>query len=302
MGATNETSKLLWARPLPAAAQPERRTLVLPDGYRTSVYVHRQSGGSTKLPVVYLHGIQSHPGWFGGSASHIASCGHEVWQVTRRGSGLNTVDRGHADSAGQLIADVEAACRAASRAHSGGPVHLVGVSWGGKLAACYAAGASRGVELASLTLIAPGIVPKVDVSAAVKLAIGVSLLCWARRSFKIPLSDVALFTDNERMREYLRADPHRLHQATARFLLISRLLARQLARSADACLDVPTTLILAGRDRIIDNVKTQELLRKLAAESLEVATLEGCHTLEFEADPTALYQSLAAALARGEPA
>jgi alpha-beta hydrolase superfamily lysophospholipase len=301
MDTASQTSKLPWARPIGQIAMPEARELALPDGYRTSVYVHRASAASDKLPVVYLHGIQSHPGWFGGSAAHMASCGHEVWQATRRGSGLNAVDRGHADSARQLVEDVEAACQAASHTSGDGAVHLVGVSWGGKLAACYACSANRRARLASLTLIAPGIVPTVDVNPAVKLAIGISLLCCPRRRFRIPLSDVGMFTDNEQMREYLRQDAFRLHRATARFLMASAVLGRELAKSP-GCIDVPTTLVLASRDRIIQNRAAEQAVRELDSGCLEVITLQGCHTLEFEEDPTPLYGSLSSSLDRGERA
>ncbi|HAU36213.1 MAG TPA: hypothetical protein DCX07_00665, partial [Phycisphaerales bacterium] len=60
-----------------------------------------------------------------------------------------------------MLQDTEIACRLAAVV-AGPKVHLVGVSWGGKLATAYAAWARRGVEIASLTLVAPGIVPRVD--------------------------------------------------------------------------------------------------------------------------------------------
>ncbi len=299
MNAAGEIPELPFARPLDGS-RPQRREIVLSDGYRTSAYVHAQAHAVKNAPVVYLHGIQSHPGWFVGSAASMGKGGWEVWQVTRRGSGLNRRDRGDAPSAGQLLADVETACRAAEREGDADRVHLVGVSWGGKLAGCYAGWADRTVKLASLTLIAPGIVPRVDVAGLTKLAIGLSLLVCPRRRFDIPLSNVELFTDNPSMREYLRRDSCRLHRATARFLRISRSLDGMLRRSPVRP-DFPVTLILAGRDRIIDNARTQESTARLAGEHLEVRQLEGAHTLDFEPDPQPLYQALADALARGEP-
>jgi acylglycerol lipase len=245
---------------------------------------------------VYLHGIQSHPGWFVGSAASMADRGHAVFQVTRRGSGENVVDRGHARSAGQLLDDVAAAIRFAKDQTGADAVHLAGVSWGGKLAAAYAADASRAGDVASLTLIAPGIAAQVDVPLRTKLAIGASLLCCPKRRFDIPLSDVDLFTDNEPMRQYLRDDPFRLHRATARFLFISRLLDRSLRRTPPGAITAPTTLLLATRDRIIDNPATESTLHRLAPKHLTVHTLDGAHTLEFESDPTPLHAALADAL------
>jgi len=55
-------------------------------------------------------------------------------------------------------------------------------------------------------------------------------------------------------------------------------------------------LLLADRDRIIDNAATGALMRRLAGRGLRVIELAGAHTLEFEPDPTPLYQALAEAL------
>jgi len=260
------------ARPMEAGRMWRRVSLELPDGYRTSAYFHEPPGDYALGTVVYLHGIQSHPGWFAGSASALAARGHRVLQVTRRGSGDNRTDRGHARSAGQLLDDVAAACRFAERCD---------------------------VPLASLTLIAPGLAPKVSIRPGTKLAVAMSLACCPRRTFEIPLADVELFTDSEPMREYLRRDRCRLLRATGRFLYVSRRLDQLLRRSPPGGLKMPVTLILAERDRIIDNAATRRLTERLAGERLEVKTLPGAHTLEFEPRPEPLYQALADALRRG---
>jgi len=302
-----ETTSLNPARAVPADRWPRLRHLHLGDGYRTGVFVHcpppesKKSKKSNRLPVVYAHGIQSHPGWFVGSAMALAEAGHAVYQVTRRGSGANQHARGHAASAGQLLRDVDAACRFAEDDAPSDAVHLVGVSWGGKLLASYAAAAQRSVRIASLTLIAPGVVPRVDVPFGTKLGIALALLVSPRRQFDIPLSEPALFTGNEPMLEYLRRDPLRLHRATARFLYASRRLDIILRRARQGCIDVPTTLLLARDDRIIDNAATREAIERLSAGRAAVRQFDGAHTLEFEPDPTALYGAIVDAVAAGRP-
>ncbi len=59
-------------------------------------------------------------------------------------------------------------------------------------------------------------------------------------------------------------------------------------------------LVLAIRDKIIDNARTRSLISRLCGEHLEVKHLPGAHTLEFEEDPEPFYQVLVDALARGE--
>jgi len=298
MASDGDNPGLAWARRPPRL--PRRRSLRLPDGYKTVVYLYDAPPAPGRLPVVYLHGIQSHPGWFSGSAADLAAGGHPVLQPLRRGSGTARFARGHAASAGQLLDDVAAACRLAAEIHDAPRVHLLGVSWGGKLAACYAASGRKDVSLASLTMVAPGIAPRLDVSPAVKLAIGLSLLIRPRRLFAIPLNEEALFTDNEEMREYLRSDQHRLRRATASFFYASRRLDGMLKRARPGCWRIPTTLVLAERDRIIDNEATLRLAAKLAGDLLRVHTLPGCHTLEFEPDRQPLFHALAEAVARGD--
>jgi len=291
------------SRPLPAAMQPARAVLPLNDGYQTCVYVYRPAGRTSLSPVVYLHGIQSHPGWFVGSASALAKAGHPVFLPVRRGSGENTADRGHAQSARQLLDDVETACRFVLERTGAERLHLLGVSWGGKLAATYAASADRGVDLATLTLVAPGIAAKVDVVLGTKLSVAMALLVSPRRQFDIPLNDPALFTSNETMREYLRGDAHRLHKATGRFLYVSYCIDGRLRRAERGAIKMPTTLLLSARDRIIDNDATEAVVKKLTGRRALVQSFEGDHTLEFEPDPSAYFEALVQAVARrGEKA
>ncbi|MHC4295345.1 MAG: alpha/beta hydrolase, partial [Planctomycetota bacterium] len=210
MKAEDDRSETSFAHLPPECPPPQCTSLILGDGYDTSVYVHESHGEVNRLPVVYLHGIQSHPGWFARSAAMLAKRGHTVFQVTRRGSGDNRTLRGHARSAGQLLEDVETALDFATSEVGSSRIHLVGISWGGKLATCFALDPQYRERLASLTLIAPGIAPRVNIAITTRLAVGLSLLICPKRRFDIPLNDVALFTDNEQMREYLRCDPLRL--------------------------------------------------------------------------------------------
>ena len=63
-------------------------------------------------------------------------------------------------------------------------------------------------------------------------------------------------------------------------------------------LSLPTTLLLARRDRIIDNAATQAIIHRLTAGKAKVEELDACHTMDFEPDPTAFYTRLTAAVAK----
>ncbi len=289
---------------LPFAAEigpedlPERLNLILPDGYATGIYHHRPRGGAARLPVLYAHGIQSHPGWFVGSAAALAKRGRPVFQATRRGSGLNRAARGGAKSARQLLDDTRAACRFVLDQTGFDALHLLGASWGGKLLAAHAITGDE--HVASLTLAYPGIATKVDVSARTKAAIGLSLLFCPRRKFDIPLSDAELFTDNHAKRQYLRNDQYRLQRATARFMYASYRLDRMLAKAPRGAIKVPTTLILSRRDRIIDNRATCAIVERLTAGRCSVKEFDSAHTIDFEPDPFPYYDFLARTLEEHE--
>ncbi len=277
---------------------PERETLTLADGYQTGVFRHRAAENRGLAPVLYLHGIQSHPGWFFGSAARLARNGHEVFQVTRRGSGANQVDRGHARSTGQLLTDVRTAVRFVLEKTGSQRLSLAGVSWGGKLAAAYCAAPENTGQIASLTLVAPGIVSRVDVSPAIKLKIAACLLARPRAKFAIPLDEPELFTDNPPMQEFLRTDPLALHRATARFMYVSRRLDRLIARAKKGSLEMPVTLILSRDDKIIDSDAVRTVVMRLTNERAEVISLDGRHTLEFQQDPSEFNQALIDACAK----
>lgn len=281
----------------PSGQWPDRELLRLSDGYETGVFRHRPETRSDLPPVLYLHGIQSHPGWFFRSAAKLAENGHDVFQVTRRGSGANRTDRGHARSAGQLLKDVETAVEFIVEQTGCQCVALAGVSWGGKLAAAYCA-SSDTKAVCSLTLIAPGIAARVDVSAATKLKIAGCLLTRPRAEFDIPLDDPELFTDNEPMREFLGTDRLALHRASARFMYASRRLDRMISRAAEGAVSMPVTLILSDDDQIIDTRAVDRIVTRLTGGRAETVTLSGKHTLEFQADPADFHEALLRACAK----
>jgi len=271
----------------------EELTVTLPDGYEA--YARYWAPADCRGGVLYLHGIQSHCGWYEDSASSLREAGLAVLQPDRRGSGRNHADRGDADSAQQLIDDAFA-CAAVLRDRCGHDrVHLLGVSWGGKLAAAMHATSDRCT--ASLTLIAPGLFPIISVSNAEKLRIGWAMVSGNQSLFDIPLNDAELFTADPRWIDFFNADPLRLDQATARFYLASRRMDR-VALSLGKARPVPIHVFLAGEERIIDNEATLQFVRRLPWPRRFTTTYpRSRHTLEFGPDREAYLRDAAQWLA-----
>jgi acylglycerol lipase len=270
--------------------QPQDRLYKTADGTELPMRVWQPE--RPRATVVYLHGIQSHSGWYEASSRHLATAGVAVYQLDRRGSGLDRGhERGHVDRAEVWLADVAAAAELARGETGVSTVHLLGVSWGGKLA--LACAVARPDLYKSLMLAAPGILSRIDISLTEKLRIAWCLATGqGRRRFPIPLADPAIFTANPERMGFVTADPLSLRDATARFLYESRRLDG-MARRAAQRVRLPVFLALAETDRIIDNAPTMALVEAMPDPHRKIVTYPGAHhTLEFEADPSVYFADL----------
>lgn len=262
---------------------PTRQAWSFSDGYQAQGRFWPATTDQPPYAYLYLHGIQSHGRWFEGSASLLAQGGCPVILADRRGSGLNTEQRGDTPSIERWLLDLDDLADWAEGRFGISRFALVGVSWGGKLALAWAQRNSQRVCRA--LLIAPGVFPAVDCSFLSRMRIAGSLVTGGKRRFEIPLSDPALFTDNPAGQTFIRDDPLKLTAATARFLYGSRRLDSGLRHSAANSLAAPTTLLTAGDDRIIRNEPTRAWLERVCVSPPIIEELPGAHTLEFAADP-----------------
>lgn len=271
----------------PPKTPPRLRTWTLSDGYVMQGRVW--GGGDPDIAehgrelVLYLHGIQSHGGWFERSAAELAAPQRVVLLPDRRGSGLNAAERGDVAHWRRWLDDLDELLSCARRDYEVERVSVVGVSWGGKLALSWLCARRPAVE--RVVLIAPGLAPAVDVSRRTKFQIVRALLTDPRRLFPIPLNDPALFTDSPAARGFIEEDPLKLTHATARFLYHSRNLDRLLSKEPPGAITAECHLFLAGRERIVRNAPTEALVRKLVKGSPNVRFFPTArHTLEFEED------------------
>lgn len=262
---------------------PLLATQVASDGYEIHLLVW-PAEGPLRGRVAILHGVQSHGGWYHGLGRTLAAAGYEAYFPDRRGSGANQTDRGHASSSRRLVADVAELLGELRTRTPAVPTTLAGISWGGKTAVVTAAGYPALVD--ALALICPGLQPRVGVSHRERLAIALALLLNRRKTFAIPLSDPALFTDSPAGRRFIAADPLGLHAGTAGLMAASFFMDRRVRR-VPRRVHQPALLMLAGRDRIVDNRKTLAYFERIASKEKRVIDYpEAHHTLEFEADPT----------------
>jgi alpha-beta hydrolase superfamily lysophospholipase len=261
------------------------------DGYPLHVAVW-PAVGLAKARVVVLHGVQSHGGWYHSLGRTLAARGYDAHFPDRRGSGANTRERGHAPSAQRLLDDIREYLRVLRETNAGLPVALAGISWGGKLAVLTAADSPELVD--ALALICPGLHPRVGVAPRERLRIAWAYFTRPRKTFPIPLSDPALFTDSAEGQAFIAADPLGVREATASLLAASTFIDRRVRR-APGRVHQPALLMLAGHDRIVNNDRTRAYFESLASRDKRLIEYpEGHHTLEFDPDPTRYALDLAA--------
>ncbi|MBC7821122.1 MAG: alpha/beta fold hydrolase, partial [Planctomycetaceae bacterium] len=238
--------------------------------------------------VVALHGIQSHGGWYEYSCQRMCDAGYDVLFVDRRGSGENAARRGDAPHGDRLINDVVHVLvevrRRRDRVDPQIPVVLLAVSWGGKLAAITAARRPELVE--ALALLYPGLCSRVRPTSLQRARLWLARKLDIRhKRIEIPLNDPALFTAEPRWQEFIRHDPLVLRDVTSGFLLAHQDLTRE-SLAAAPLIRCPTLLMLAGRDRIIDNAATKDWSRRLGTREFTLHEYPDVqHTLEFEPHP-----------------
>ncbi len=259
------------------------------DGYRWK-YRRYAAHGTPRGELVFVHGIQSHAGWYEHSCTRYSQAGYQVSFLDRRGAGMNAEARG--DSPGgfrRLIDDLAefltALPRTAPRGHTVArlPVFLGAISWGGKLAVALERRHPGLID--GLMLFCPGFSSRVRPTLGQRLLILLSRLFRPRKYFPIPLNDPELFTANPRWLPFLRDDPLRLHQATARLLVDSVRLDGYL-RFVPKYVHVPVLMLLADQDRIVNNARVRAFVNRLATPDKETIEYPRAHhTLEFEPDP-----------------
>src|SRR5688572_22721558 len=128
------------------------------DGTKLAVRVAGKSG--THTPLLMLHGLQSHSGWFVQSQTFLANLGFPVYAMDRRGSGRSEGARGECTDFHQMAVDVRAVANHARSVHETDQVNVFGHCFGTIPAALFATSFPK--HVASLVMASSGIFTKVN--------------------------------------------------------------------------------------------------------------------------------------------
>jgi alpha-beta hydrolase superfamily lysophospholipase len=247
--------------------------------------------GKPGLPVViYLHGIEGHSAWFENTAAVLSQRGITVYAPDRRGSGLNPRDRGHLNDYKEFLSDVEATMRRVSSLYVGHPIVLMANCWSARAAAIIArqdykpVTGSIGTPLSGLVLTCPAIFTKADFDSTTKLKIFYE---WIQGSYRllrywpIPLT-TEMFTNNPPYLDYVENDTLRLKEATTSFYAQTFIMNWRAKRAAPF-IDLPTIVLQAGSDRIVDIEKLEAWYAKIKTSQKTMRIFpDAVHSLDFD--------------------
>ncbi|MHC4562768.1 MAG: alpha/beta fold hydrolase [Planctomycetota bacterium] len=257
----------------------EVKTYLAADGQELAYVYHRRVDTKANAAIVYLHGIESHAGWFDEAADMLCRHGYDVFCLDRRGSGMNRENRGlasgHIESWEQLLSDVEAFVKPLGEQYD--TVALTGLSWGGKLALAY--GLTYPDQVDGLVLVTPGMRSRVSGEACTALQV---LFSAPDDPVKIPI-EPEMFTETPVYPDKLRRDPLRLHYATAKFFIEGVELDRHIDKMMPTNA-LPILLVLAGKDQIIDNPAVTNIVKRGKQEILDIVIFsDQTHSVQFDA-------------------
>lgn len=270
---------------MPSSSNSEIRTFLAPDRKELAYVAYSPAEDATQEPVfLYLHGIESHAGWFRDAAELLKNAGYPVYCFDRRGSGINRENRGHPSGhvphGVDLLEDLHAWIDHLRSIHPTRSFFLTGLSWGGKYALAY--DLTHPGVIDGLVLITPGIKPKIGLGFGERLTVLRDILVSPRRQHRIPIQP-EMFTDTPRHVDFIRNDPLRLHTVSARFLWASRHMDRLLDR-ADGSNHAPVLLFLAGKDRIIDNEATRRFFARRPGRGVKILEYaDQTHSIQLDA-------------------
>jgi len=260
-----------------------------------TVYGERTRG----VPVVMLHGLQSHSGWFAQSANSLAEAGHPVYAMDRRGSGLSRSPRGECDGLDEMLADIAAVIEQAKQRHRTDSVHLLGHCFGAIPAAAYTCAHPERVR--TLILSTPGLYTYSDLSLPQKLRLAGASLTRREIYLPVPLETEA-FTEDAGYQTFIRSDPLSLREATGSFFLSVRDARRSIARHERA-LVMPVFMACAGGDTICNNRANLEFMQRIPSPRKWILAYPNArHILEFSPEKPVFFRDLAAWLREAEEA
>ncbi len=236
----------------------------------SKLYYDCWSAGWEEPCVIYLHGLESHMGWFLNLAEFLNSKGINVYAFDRRGSGLNKHTSRNFSSR-YMSSDLKIFIDLVKKEHPASNIFLIGLCLGGKIAVDFFSYHKDCLD--GLILISPSLKSKLKFSLSDKL----SILFRPNSMLNVPIKDT-MFTSNEKYLKYIKNDSLRLRHIPAEHLLEIVKMERHL-KKASGNIKLPVLLMLAGIDEIIDTIAVRRWYEKLPSTDKTLKFYKSYHHL-----------------------
>ncbi len=256
----------------------EIKEIIASDGYQLKYYLWNNQGN--KGVVFYIPGYMSHTLWQEPQLEALSSIGYKVVGMDRRGGGINQNNAGDAPSIKQLLDDHEIIVTREGNTNGN---HIWGWCLGGVIAINFVFHTRNVID--SLVLSAPSIFPQTHlIERATKMgahpeddSVGIDL------PLAIQEND---FTTGPALEGFILKDELRTKKITYRFYQIQKKMCQYAwMKIQGERLKIPTVLILAKKDVIVDNQLTQQIF--LSLENCKTVFVDTEHGIHFE-NPKAL--------------
>lgn len=271
--------------------------LSIPTREGIAVSVRLFGADGSRAPLLMVHGLQSHSGWFSQSAAYVASLGHPVYVIDRRGSGLSQAMRGDSKDFMEWAADIKIVSNYAMQKHHGRQVYLLGHCFGAIPATVYAE--THPLTIKGLVLTTPGIYTHTSIPLSQMLKIASTSSGKRDYYFPVPL-DPDQFSELPEYEPFIATDPLSLRAVTGDlYWQIHK--ARKYIKANSNRLRMPILIGLAGEDEIADNDKNRKWFNKLpTTDKVEIIYPEARHILEYSKERERYFEDLGQWLFRVE--
>jgi alpha-beta hydrolase superfamily lysophospholipase len=234
-----------------------------------------EGGPSSGSVLLFAHGLCEHSGRYEETGRHFAALGYPAYAFDFRGHGGSPGRRVHVRRFGEFLLDLEAVIALVRSRHPDRPLVLLGHSHGGLVALLEVLRRGQVADALALTSPLLGFHPASRLPAPAALAL--AALSRLAPGLRLPLGidPRGVSRDPEVVEKYAR-DPLVSRKASARwFTEAVGAMAEVQARASE--LAVPTLLMVAGEDRLVDTEASLRFGRNAPPEMLEAVRWDGLY-------------------------
>jgi alpha-beta hydrolase superfamily lysophospholipase len=265
-----------------------------------ALYWRAEVPARPRAALLFVHGLAEHSGRYRATLAHCSGRGYAAYAFDQRAHGLSPGAKVHVNRFDDFLLDLAALHQMVRRRHPGLPLFAIGHSHGGLVLLRYVL--RDAADLAGVIVTSPllGIHPRTRPAAWLARVARVlsALLPSLRLSNNV---DPRGICRDPTVVEAYRSDPLVSRRVSARWFT-SLLEALEQVHADAARLPVPTLVMAAGDDRIVDFQATRSWVSRAPSEKVEFVPWPGLyHELFNEPEKGQVLERLEWWLERGVP-